>query len=95
MTDFILGVFEITIGMSLFIVLLLLGLKLFGGKFTAKCRYIIWALVMIRLAIPFSFGLLPTLIEIPIDTELVQSEDLSSVLSENTDSVTSVQLSDP
>ena len=95
MTDFILGVFEITIGMSLFIALLLIGLKLFGSKFTAKCRYIIWALVMIRLAIPFSFGLLPTLIEIPIDTELVQSEDLSSVLSENTDSVTSVQPSDP
>ena len=95
MTDFILGVFEITIGMSLFIALLLIGLKLFGGKFTAKCRYIIWALVMIRLAIPFSFGLLPTLIEIPIDTELVQSQDLSSVLSENTDSVTSVQPSDP
>lgn len=95
MTDFILGVFEITIGMSLFIALLLLGLKLFGGKFTAKCRYIIWALVMIRLAIPFSFGLLPTFIEIPIDTELVQSEDLSSVLSENTDPVTSVQPSDP
>ena len=95
MTDFILGVFEITIGMSLFIALLLLGLKLFGGKFTAKCRYIIWALVMLRLAIPFSFGLLPTLIEIPIEAELVQSQDLSSVLSENTDSVTSVQPSDP
>lgn len=95
MTDFILGVFEITIGMSLFIALLLLGLKLFGGKFTAKCRYIIWALVMLRLAIPFSFGLLPTLIEIPIDTELVQSEDLSSVPSENTDPITSVQPSDP
>lgn len=95
MTDFILGVFEITIGMSLFIALLLIGLKLFGGKFTAKCRYIIWALVMLRLAIPFGFGLLPTFIEIPIDTELVQSEDLSSVLSENTDPVTSVQPSDP
>lgn len=95
MTDLILGVFEITIGMSLFIALLLIGLKLFGGKFTAKCRYIIWALVMIRLAIPFSFGLLPTFIEIPIDTVLVQSEDLSSVLSENTDPVTSVQPSDP
>ncbi|MBR3999337.1 MAG: hypothetical protein IKI93_13465, partial [Clostridia bacterium] len=95
MTNFILGVFEITIGMSLFIALLLLGLKVFGGKFTAKCRYIIWALVMLRLAIPFSFGLLPTLIEIPIDTELVQSEDHYSVPSENTDPVTSVQPSDP
>ena len=84
MTNFILGVFEITVGMSLFIALLLLGLKLFGGKFTAKCRYIIWALVMLRLAIPFSIGILPTLIEIPMDTEIVQNEDISHAPSENT-----------
>ncbi len=95
MINLILGVFEITIGMSLFIVLLLLGLKLFGGKFTAKCRYIIWALIMLRLAIPFSFGLLPTLIEIPIETELVQTEDISNALSENTNSITTSQPSDP
>lgn len=95
MTDFILGVFEITIGMSLFIALLLIGLKLFGSKFTAKCRYIIWALVMLRLAIPFSFGLLPTLIEIPIDTELVETDILSHEPSENTDPITPTQPADP
>ncbi|MBQ6698328.1 MAG: hypothetical protein IJN09_04740, partial [Oscillospiraceae bacterium] len=95
MTNFILGVFEITIGMSLFIALLLLGLRLFGGKFTAKCRYIIWALVMLRLAIPFSFGLLPTLIEIPIEPEVVETETFSPEPSENTDPTTPTQPADP
>ena len=72
MTSFILEVFELTVGMSAFIALLLLTLKLFGKKFTAKCRYILWTLVIIRLAIPFSFGLMPSLIEIPIEPDLLQ-----------------------
>ncbi len=76
-----------TVGMSLFIALLLLGLKLFGGKFTAKCRYIIWALVMLRLAIPFSIGVLPSLIEIPMESEIVQNENFSPAPLENTDSI--------
>ena len=69
MKEFFLGIIEITAGMSLLILVMLLGLKLIGGKFTVKCRYILWALVMIRLAIPFSFGILPALIELPVETE--------------------------
>ena len=67
MNDFFLGMIEITAGMSLLILVMLFGLKLIGGKFTAKCRYILWTLVMIRLAVPFSFGILPALIEVPVD----------------------------
>ena len=69
MNGFFLGTLEITAGMSLLILVMLLGLKLIGGKFTAKCRYILWTLVMIRLAVPFSFGILPALIEVPVETE--------------------------
>ncbi len=83
MTGFILGLFEITIGMSLLIALLLLTLKLFGKKFTAKCRYIIWTLVIIRLIIPFGSGLLPSFIEIPIKGEVFQAEDIPAALSED------------
>ena len=88
MTSFILGVFELTVGMSAFIALLLLTLKLFGKKFTAKCRYILWTLVVIRLAIPFSFGLMPSLIEIPIEPDLLQIEDASGTLAEDMDPLT-------
>ncbi len=69
MKKFILGIIEITAGMSLLILVMLLGLKFIGGKFTAKCRYILWTLVMIRLAVPLSFGILPALIEVPVETE--------------------------
>ncbi len=69
MNGFFLGILEITVGMSFLILVMLFGLKLIGGKFTAKCRYILWTLVMIRLAIPFSFGILPALIEVPVETE--------------------------
>ena len=69
MREFLFGIAEITLGMSLLILLMLILLKLIGGKFTAKCRYILWTLVMIRLAVPFSFGILPALIEVPVETE--------------------------
>ena len=72
MNEFFLGMIEITAGMSLLILVMLFGLKLIGGKFTAKCRYILCTLVMIRLAVPFSFGILPALIEVPVEPEPVQ-----------------------
>ena len=69
MQNFFLGIIEITLGMTILILLMLLILKLIGGKFTAKCRYILWTLVMIRLAVPLSFGILPALIEVPVEPE--------------------------
>ena len=69
MENFFLGIVEITLGMSLLIPLMLLVLRVIGGKFTAKCRYILWTLVMIRLAVPLSFGILPALIEVPVEPE--------------------------
>ena len=72
MQEFLLGTLEITLGMSLLILLMLVFLKCIGGKFTAKCRYILWTLVLIRLAVPFSFGILPALIEVPVEREPIQ-----------------------
>lgn len=71
MQNFFLGIVEITLGMSLLLPLMLLVLRLIGGKFTAKCRYILWTLVLVRLALPFSFGILPALIEVPVEPEPV------------------------
>lgn len=69
MKEFLLGIVEITLGMSLLILLMLPILKLIGGKFTAKCRYILWTLVLVRMALPVSFGILPALIEVPVEPE--------------------------
>ncbi len=66
MTAFFLNVLEITVGMSVLVLVMLLALRLFGSKFTSKCRYVLWMLVLVRLAIPFSLNVLPALIEVPI-----------------------------
>ncbi len=81
MQNFFLGIAEISLGMSFLISLMLLVLRLIGGKFTAKCRYILWTLVLIRLAVPFSFGILPALIEVPVEpvTE-IRSEAQTTVM---------------
>ena len=84
MGEFFLGMMEITIGMSILILLMLFTLKLIGGKFTAKCRYILWTLVMIRLAVPVSFGILPALIEVPVETEPVQQIQMQVPIGEYT-----------
>ena len=69
MQDFFLGIVEITLGMTILILLMLPVLRMIGGKFTAKCRYILWTLVLFRLAVPLSFGILPALIEVPVEAE--------------------------
>ncbi len=67
MQSFFLEIAEISLGMSLLIPLMLLVLRFVGRKFTVKCRYILWTLVLLRLTIPFSLGFLPALIEVPVE----------------------------
>ncbi|MBQ4044731.1 MAG: hypothetical protein IJD06_12125, partial [Clostridia bacterium] len=69
MTVLLLHLAEISLSMSAVILLVLLVLKVFGKKFTAKCRYILWCVVMLRLAIPVGGVFLPALIEVPVVTE--------------------------
>ncbi|MBQ8914666.1 MAG: M56 family metallopeptidase [Clostridia bacterium] len=66
MKEFLLELFCISLPTT--VVILLLS-ALSGGikkTFSATCRYIIWLVVIIRLAIPLGGQLLPSLIEIPI-----------------------------
>jgi len=65
---------ELSIGISLLILFLLLFQRLFGKIFTARCRYIIWSLVVLRLCIPFGTPFLPALLEISLPEEIVQTD---------------------
>ena len=47
----------ITLSMTVLILLMLLFERIFGGKFSAKCRYILWGLLLLRLAVPISVPL--------------------------------------
>ena len=80
MIGFFLNILEITVGISLLVLIMLLVLKLFGGRFTAKCRYILWLFVLVRLAIPFSFNILPSIIEVPIQTDVIVNEEQNEVI---------------
>ena len=65
MTTILTSFAELTLGMSAVITVLLLTLLAFGKKLTAKSRYLIWSLVILRLAIPFSLQLLPPMFSLP------------------------------
>ncbi len=71
MRDFLMGILELSVGMSFLTVLLFLVLKLFGGRLTAKCRYILWTLVLLRLAVPFG-GLLPSVVELSLPAAVTE-----------------------
>jgi len=73
MSTFFLNILEITVGMSVLVLLMLLLLRFFGGRFTARCRYVLWMLVLIRLAIPFGVNILPAMIEVPIVPTIAES----------------------
>ena len=65
---------ELSIGISMLILLLVIFQKLFGKRFAARCRYILWAFVVLRLCIPFSIPFLPALLEISLPDEIVQTD---------------------
>ncbi len=45
----------LTLTMGLLILILLAADKLFGKKYSAGCKYVVWALIILRMCIPFSF----------------------------------------
>ncbi len=78
MTDLLLSVAEITVTMAIVILLLLLVNRAAGERFTAKCRYILWCVVMIRLAIPIGAPFHTALIRLEVPAAFtVQEESVS------------------
>ncbi len=79
MLSFFIDILEITVGTSLLVLMMLLILRLVGKKFTAKCRYILWTLVLVRLAVPFSFNILPALIEVPVEPTIIIKQEAPGI----------------
>ena len=73
MLDFLITFGIMSLIMSVVIIFLLIMRGPMRKRFTAYCRYIIWAVVIIRLCIPVSFGFLPTLISVPM-TERTETD---------------------
>ena len=73
MTRILLSAAEITVTMSAVILLLILVNRTAGDRFTAGCRYILWCIVMLRLAVPVGAPFQNALIrlEVPSAAETV------------------------
>ena len=66
---------EISLVLSVLILLLLLFTRIVGKRFTAGCRYILWTIIILRLCIPISFSIFPAIFEIqmaPVVSETIQ-----------------------
>ena len=64
MTELLLSFAAAGVSMSAVIVIVLIFFRARGRKYSAKCAYIVWAAVILRLCVPFS--LFPSLIRLPV-----------------------------
>ncbi|MBR6514658.1 MAG: M56 family metallopeptidase [Clostridia bacterium] len=81
MIDFLVTFGAMSLLMAAVIVFLLILRRPMRKRFTAGCRYIIWAVVIIRLCIPVGLGLMPKLFTVNMtvmpETEIVAKEPLT------------------
>lgn len=80
MINFLITLGGISLAMSVVIILMLALQKPIKKRFTAVCRYIIWSVIIIRLCIPVSLNIIPSLITLPreeIKTEVTQDLPLT------------------
>jgi len=89
MENIIFGILSVTLGMSVIVLLITFLFRIIGKKFTVTCKYIIWAIVIIRLAVPVSFNAIPSLFRIPVNVENIvtainDSEPVGNVGNSNT-----------
>ena len=76
MKEFLIELIGISLPMSIVILLLLAFSKAIKKKFRASSRFIIWLVIIIRLAIPFGGIFLPSIIEIPVyETSVITPEE--------------------
>ena len=69
MTGLVLNIFSLSLSMSAVIVVLLLLSRAFGKYFRAKCRYIVWTIVIISLCLPIGALLHVSLISFDVPVQ--------------------------
>lgn len=78
MTDFFLNSISAALPMSAVIALLLVLLRLYGRRLSAKCRRAIWLIVILRLCVPFGVQSVPALFEITVPEELTSEAEAAA-----------------
>ena len=79
MTGLLLNVIALSVSVSVLVLILFVLSRLFGKKVTAKCRYVIWAIVIVRLCLPIGLAPEKSLIsfEIPSSVQTVTESPVS------------------
>ncbi len=80
MKAFVIGLISISFFMTLVISFLLSVSKGMKSNFSARARFVVWLLVMIRLAFPFGGILLPSLVEISVSEASVQTDTGDNII---------------
>ena len=72
-----LGIFSASIRMSVIIIFLLLAKYFVTTKYTAKCRYYLWLIVIIGLLVPINLSESHSIINLPITQNVIVSENIN------------------
>ena len=73
------GLLEASVSGGICIILFFFISLLFGGKYPAKYKKVIWLLIAIRLCIPISFSLLPQVLTVKVPVYVFHEREKSGV----------------
>ena len=86
MNGMLLEILSVSLPMTALILLLWLFSRFFGQRFTAKCRYVVWMLVLLRMCLPMGTIQFPSLVQVSITAET--EETAETVTAEETEILT-------
>src|SRR5690349_9624717 len=78
-----LGIFSASIRMSVIIIFLLLVKYFITSKYTAKCRYYLWLIVIVGLLTPINLSEAHPIINLPVTQNVIVSENINNYSEES------------
>lgn len=86
MTGLFFTFLSLSVTVGLFILLAWAGFRAFGKPLSARCRYLVWVFLLLRLMIPVSLPFIPALIRVPVPEALLAGETVGTVQEQETPS---------
>ena len=78
MSAFLGNLFFLSLCMSVLCALVMLFFRLFGKRFSSKGRYLVWILIVLRLALPFRTPFLPPLVRLTLPERAVPVQEMTT-----------------
>ena len=91
LVNLFLNIVEISFNMSLIVIIALIFRKFIGKRFSAAGRYLIWILIIIRLALPFDLNMNTALVEIDTGEIVSKNTQFNFVSPDITEQLFSIQ----